>query len=102
MDTALKQVFPFLQPGNVEVTALNDSSPGYRKVAKAARTFRSHRLPTIKAVDETTAIVEALLHRFPRLREPAYSSNAVRLVELARRRETPAHLIDGAADIRAA
>jgi 4-hydroxy-3-methylbut-2-enyl diphosphate reductase len=32
----------------------------------------------------------------------ANSSNSVRLVELARRRGTPAYLIDGAADIRAA
>lgn len=91
----------------------------------------SYLTQTTLAVDETTAIIEALYARYPSLRGPssddicyastnrqeslkaiaddtdlvlvvgsANSSNSRRLVELARRQGTSAHLIDDVHDIR--
>ncbi|WP_205669091.1 4-hydroxy-3-methylbut-2-enyl diphosphate reductase [Amycolatopsis suaedae] len=91
----------------------------------------SYLTQTTLAVDETTAIVDALRRRFPALRGPAdadicyattnrqdalavvadeadlvlvvgsaNSSNSVRLVELAHRRGTPAHLVEDAGMLR--
>ncbi|HEX9334694.1 MAG TPA: 4-hydroxy-3-methylbut-2-enyl diphosphate reductase [Pseudonocardiaceae bacterium] len=93
----------------------------------------SYLTQTTLAVDETTAVIDALRARFPALRGPASddicyattnrqealaaiaeaadvvlvvgsanSSNSRRLVELAGRYDTPAHLIDDASDIRPA
>jgi 4-hydroxy-3-methylbut-2-enyl diphosphate reductase len=91
----------------------------------------SYLTQTTLAVDETSAVVEALRTKFPGLRGPdssdicyattnrqdalaaiareadlvlvvgsRNSSNSRRLVELAERNGTPAHLVDSAADVR--
>jgi 4-hydroxy-3-methylbut-2-en-1-yl diphosphate reductase len=91
----------------------------------------SYLTQTTLAVDETSAVVEALRTKFPALRGPdsadicyattnrqvalaaiaeeadlvlvvgsRNSSNSRRLVELAERNGTPAHLVDSAADVR--
>ena len=39
MDAALKKMFTRRETGDLELAALQDSSPGYRDLAKAAHTF---------------------------------------------------------------
>jgi hypothetical protein len=55
MNTALKMMCALRQTRDLQLTALQDTSPGHRDVLKAAGTFGNRRLPSIERRYETAS-----------------------------------------------